>query len=104
MFGRRGRTAMRRRKRPAEPEVPAPPAYTEGFLQQDYDYVASSLREDPGQALLNFGNLRTTLLHAACYDGRADLAEQLIRLGEPKEPKEPKKEPKKTLYATAPWA
>jgi ankyrin repeat protein len=41
----------------------------------------SSLREDPSQATLSFGNLHTTLLHAACYDGRADIAELLIRLG-----------------------
>jgi ankyrin repeat protein len=72
---------MRRRKRSAEPEVPDPPAYTEGFLQQDYARVGASLRDDPGQARLSFGSLRTTLLHAACYDGRADLAELLIRLG-----------------------
>jgi ankyrin repeat protein len=72
---------MRRRKQPAEPEVPDPAAYTEGFLQQDYDRVVSSLQQDPGQARLSFGNLRTTLLHAACYDGRPDIAELLIRLG-----------------------
>jgi ankyrin repeat protein len=56
-------------------------AFTEGFLQQDYDRVLSSLQEDPGQAALTFGTLRTTLLHAASYDGRAEIAELLIRLG-----------------------
>lgn len=61
--------------------MPEPPAYTEGFLRQDYDRVVSSLREDPGQAALRFGLLQTTLLHAACYDGRADIAELLLQLG-----------------------
>lgn len=70
-----------RRKRPPEPAVPDPVAYTEGFLQQDYERVISSLRDDPGQAVLSFGSLRTTLLHAACYDNRADIAELLIGLG-----------------------
>lgn len=60
---------------------PDPPAYTEGFLQQDYEKVLASLRDDPNQASLAFGNLHTTLLHAACYDGKADIAELLIRLG-----------------------
>ena len=72
---------MGRQKRAAEPAVPDPVAYTEGFLQQDYERVVSSLREDPGQAVLSFGSLHTTLLHAACYDGRADIAELLIQLG-----------------------
>ena len=72
---------MRRRRKVAEPQTPAPVAYTEGFLQQDYERVPSSLREDPGQAALSFGLLHTTLLHAACYDGRADIAELLLRLG-----------------------
>lgn len=62
-------------------DTPAPHAYTEGFLQQDYDTVISSLRNDPGQAKLVFGSLHTTLLHAAAYDGKADIAELLIRLG-----------------------
>jgi ankyrin repeat protein len=62
-------------------KIPDPHAYTEGFLQQDYDTVLSSLRSDPGQARLVFGSLHTTLLHAAAYDGRADIAELLIQLG-----------------------
>ena len=69
------------RKPAAPPEVPDPIAYTEGFLRQDYERVVSSLREDPSQAALSFSPLRTTLLHAACYDGRADIAELLIQLG-----------------------
>jgi ankyrin repeat protein len=72
---------MRRRRQAVQAEAPEPIAYTEGFLKQDYQRVLSSLREDPGQAALSFGNLHTTLLHAACYDGRADIAELLIRLG-----------------------
>jgi ankyrin repeat protein len=60
---------------------PPPPAYTEGFLLQDYDRVMASLRDDPSQASLRFGNLHTTLLHAAAYDGKADIAQLLIRLG-----------------------
>ncbi len=72
---------MEQRKRVTEPSVPDPVAYSEGFLQQDYERVVSSLREDPSQALLSFSSLHTTLLHAACYDGRADIAELLIQLG-----------------------
>lgn len=72
---------MRKRSQPPGPGTPKPVAYTEGFLQQNYERVLSSLREDPTQAALSFGLLHTTLLHAACYDGRADLAELLIRLG-----------------------
>jgi ankyrin repeat protein len=69
------------RKKATLPDLPEPVAYTEGFLQQDYERVLSSLREDPSQATLSFGFLRTTLLHAASYDGRADIAELLIQLG-----------------------
>lgn len=58
-----------------------PTAWLEGFAQQDYEKVHESLRDDPSQALLAFGTLRTTLLHAASYDGKADLAELLIQLG-----------------------
>ena len=67
--------------REPEPAVPDPIAYTEGFLRQDYSRVVSSLKEDPGQAVLSFGSLHTTLLHAACYDSRSDIAEFLIQLG-----------------------
>ena len=70
---------MKRRYKNTAPDYP--PAYEEGFLQQDYERVAVSLQEDPSQATLIFSPLRTTLLHAACYDCRADLAEQLILLG-----------------------
>lgn len=63
------------------PTIPAPAAYTEGVLEQNWDRVVSSLREDPSQALLAFSNLNTTLLHAACYDGRVDITELLISLG-----------------------
>lgn len=62
-------------------ETPDPHAYTEGFLQQNYDAVMESLKNDPEQAKLTFGSLHTTLLHAAAYDGKADIAEYLIRLG-----------------------
>jgi ankyrin repeat protein len=68
-------------EQPPEPVVPEPVAYTEGFMREDYERVAWSLREDPSQAILSFGERRTTLLHAACYDGRVDLAESLIGLG-----------------------
>jgi hypothetical protein len=37
---------------------PDPPAYTEGFLQQDYGRVLASLQDDPSQASLAFGNLQ----------------------------------------------
>ena len=60
--------------------VPDPPAYAEGFLQQDYDRVLSSLREAPGQAQLVIGKLRATLLHATGYDGCTDIATVLIGL------------------------
>jgi ankyrin repeat protein len=40
----------------------------------------ASLRDDPSQASLCFGNLHTTLLHAAAYDGQAEIAELLIRI------------------------
>lgn len=69
-------------KRPQEqPVADEPPAYTEGFLQQDYERVIASIQEDPTQATLSFSPLHTTLLHAACYDGRADIAEMLIAMG-----------------------
>ncbi|MCE9553204.1 MAG: ankyrin repeat domain-containing protein [Planctomycetes bacterium] len=60
---------------------PEPPAYDEGVLQQDYKKVRASLHADPSQATLVFGNLNTTLIHAASYDGEADIAELLIQLG-----------------------
>lgn len=65
----------------AKPVAPDPIAYAKGFARQDYDFVIASLREDPSQATLSFSKLQTTLLHAACYDGRADIAEFLIELG-----------------------
>jgi ankyrin repeat protein len=69
-------------KRPRkQPVADEPPAYTEGFLHQDYERVIASIQEDPTQATLSFSPLRTTLLHAACYDGRADIAEMLIGMG-----------------------
>lgn len=58
-----------------------PIAYSEGFQNQDYERVLSSLNDDPSQATLSFGDNHTTLLHAACYDGRADIAKVLIDLG-----------------------
>ncbi|MES2789669.1 MAG: ankyrin repeat domain-containing protein [Planctomycetota bacterium] len=60
---------------------PYPPAYEEGFLRQDYDRVVASLNEDPNQAKLSFGIRNTTLLHAAAYDGKADIVKLLLALG-----------------------
>src|SRR5262249_28516534 len=70
------------RKTSQQPEVPEPPAY-DAILQQDYERALSSIQEDPGQATRIFGDRHTTLLHAACYDNRADTAGLLIRLGAP---------------------
>jgi hypothetical protein len=50
-----------------QPDMPEPSAYPEGFHQQDYDRVVSSLREDSSQPTLSFGLLHMTLLHTACY-------------------------------------
>lgn len=58
-----------------------PPAYTEGFLKQDYTKVLGTLQEDPSQARLVFSELQTTLLHAAAYDGQNGIVEHLIALG-----------------------
>lgn len=66
------------RKQPIDDQ---PLAYTEGFLQQDYERVIASIQADQTQAVRSFSPLRTTLLHAACYDGRADIAEMLIGMG-----------------------
>lgn len=61
---------------------PDPPAYSEGFLKQNYEEVVRSLTKDPSQASLkNFGYTKTSLLHAACYDGKPEIAELLIELG-----------------------
>jgi ankyrin repeat protein len=60
---------------------PDPSAYAEGFLRQDYEKVVAALRDDPSQARRSFGPLQTTLLHAAAYDGKAEIAELLISLG-----------------------
>lgn len=61
---------------------PDPPAYSEGVLKQDYDKVAESLKDDPSQARLKgFGYTKTSLLHAACYDGKPEIAELLLELG-----------------------
>ena len=59
-----------------------PDAYAEGFLRFDRERILSSLRDDPRQAALSWGNSRWTLLHACCYDeGWPDIAEVLVRLG-----------------------
>jgi len=60
---------------------PDPPAYVEGFLEQDYGKVLKSLEQDPAQARLVFGEIKTTLLHAAAYDGQCAIVERLIGLG-----------------------
>lgn len=59
---------------------PDPPAF-EGFLQQDYSNVIESLTQDPRQATVVFGDIETTLLHAASYDGQTAIIELLIELG-----------------------
>jgi ankyrin repeat protein len=69
---------MSKAKNSVEPD---PPAYTEGFLRQDYEKVMESLNADPSQATLSFGDLHTTLLHAAAYDGKAEIAKLLLQLG-----------------------
>ncbi len=58
-----------------------PPAYTEGFLRQDYEGVMESLVSDPDQALMVFGLNNTTLLHAAAYDGKPRIVEFLLDHG-----------------------
>ena len=60
---------------------PEPPAYCMGFLQQDYEEVLRSLRDDASQALFSFGYTNTSLLHAAAYDGRPEIVEVLLKLG-----------------------
>ena len=64
-----------------KPFNPDPPAYTEGFMELDYERVLESLQEDPTQATLFFGELNTTLLHAAAYDGQLVIVKKLISLG-----------------------
>jgi len=59
---------------------PDPAAYTEGFLKEDYDAVLKLLEQEPEQAQVVFGNLATTLLHAAAYDGQLAIVQQLITL------------------------
>lgn len=58
-----------------------PDAYEYGFAIQDYDAVERSLAKDPRQALVSFGELQTTLLHAAAYDGQVHLVKLLLTLG-----------------------
>jgi len=71
---------------------PEPPAYTEGFLEQNYEKVMESLQYNPSQASLCFGTLHTTLLHAAAYDGKAYIvkvekgSEQFISFSTPSLP------------------
>ena len=47
------------RKQPIDDQ---PLAYTEGFLQQDYERVIASIQADQTQAVRSFSPLRTTLL------------------------------------------
>lgn len=63
------------------PFNPAPPAYTEGFMELDYERVLESLQEAPPQASLVFGEENTTLLHAAAFDGQLAIVKKLISLG-----------------------
>lgn len=58
-----------------------PDASEFGVNCQDYEYVFRSLQDDPLQSMMAFTEHRTTLLHAAAYDGCEVVVDYLIKHG-----------------------